>query len=198
MSPPPGVRFGERTMKHSILWRRLDLPGHDFARVVLRENRWELSGTAVFAHGQSPCRLDYFVACDTGWRTRSARVCGVVGDREVDLTISVDAEQRWYMNGTESTTVAGCVDIDLGFTPATNLLPIRRLSLGIGKEAEVAASWLPFPSLELELLPQVYRHEGEWTYRYESGGGTFVRVLEVNAVGLVTRYPGLWQAETTP
>jgi len=183
-------------MKHSILWRRLDLPGHDFGRVVLRENQWELSGTAVFTYGQSPCRLDYFVVCDSGWRTRSAWVRGEVGDREVDLTISVDAEQRWYLNGTESPAVAGCIDIDLGFTPATNLLPIRRLSLDIGESAEVAAAWLPFPSLALEPLPQLYQREGEWTYRYESGGGTFVRELEVNAVGFVTRYPGLWQAET--
>jgi hypothetical protein len=88
------------------------------------------------------------------------------------------------------------VDIDLGFSPSTNLLPIRRLALNVGEEAEVRAAWLPFPSLVFEVLPQVYRREGERTYRYESRGGAFVRVLEVNAVGFVTSYPGLWQAES--
>jgi len=183
-------------MTDSILWRRLDLPGHEVGRVVLRDNRWELSGTAIFVHERSPCRLDYFVVCDSGWWTKSAHVSGVIGDREINLSVSVDAEQRWRLNGTECPAVAGCIDIDLGFSPSTNLLPIRRLSLNVGEEAEVKAAWLPFPSLMFEVLPQVYRREGERTYRYESGGGAFVRVLEVNAVGFVTNYPGLWQAES--
>jgi hypothetical protein len=123
-------------------------------------------------------------------------VSGIIGDREIHLSVSVDAGQRWRLNGTECPAVGGCVDIDLGFSPSTNLLPIRRLALSVGEEADVRAAWLPFPSLVFEVLPQVYRREGERTYRYESGGGTFVRVLEVNAVGFVTSYPGLWQAES--
>lgn len=183
-------------MTDTILWRRLDLPGHEIARVVLRHDRHELSGTAVFAHERRPCRLDYIVVCDSAWRTESAHVSGLIGDREVDLRVSVDANRRWHLNGTECLTVAGCVDIDLGFSPSTNLLPIRRLSLEVGEAAEVKAAWLPFPSLVFELLPQVYRREGERTYRYESRGGTFARVLEVNAAGFVTKYPGLWEAES--
>jgi len=183
-------------MTSSICWRRLDLPGHEIGRVVPRVDCWELSGTAIFAYEHSPCKLDYFVLCDTGWRTKSARVSGVAGDREIDLSVSVDEEQRWRLNGMDYPAVNGCVDIDLGFSPSTNLLPIRRLSLAVGEAAEVKAAWLPFPSLTFEVLPQVYRRVGERTYRYESGGGVFVRVLEVNDVGFVTEYPGLWQAES--
>jgi len=87
------------------------------------------------------------------------------------------------------------MDIDLGFSPATNLLPIRRLGLVVGEEVEVTAAWLPFPSLEFETLAQAYRREGERTYHYESGSGAFVRTLEINDAGFVTSYPGLWQAE---
>jgi uncharacterized protein len=60
----------------------------------------------------------------------------------------------------------------------------------------VNAAWLAFPSLVFEVLPPVYRREEERAYRYQSAGGTFMRVLEVNAVGFVTSYPGLWQAES--
>jgi hypothetical protein len=123
-------------------------------------------------------------------------VSGVAGDVDVDLAVSVDAERRWRLNGADSPAVAGCIDIDLGFSPSTNLLPIRRLSLAVGDEAEVKAAWLPFPSLIFKALPQVYRREGEKTYRYESGGGAFVRMLEVNAVGFVTNYPGFWNVES--
>src|SRR5690606_5431759 len=101
----------------------------------------------------------------------------------------------WSLNGEPCPSVAGCIDIDLGFTPATNLLPIRRLALAVGQQAEVRAAWLPFPALALEPLPQLYRRQAEHTYHYESNGGSFVRTLEVDDVGLVVRYPGLWEKE---
>lgn len=183
-------------MTESILWRRLDLPGHEIGTLEAVDGGWRLSGTALFAHEQRPGRLDYVVTCDAGWRTNAGRVRGAIGERKIDLTISVDAARRWSVNGTESPAVEGCIDIDLGFSPATNLLPIRRLGLEVGAAAEVTAAWLPFPSFQLEPLPQIYRREGERTYRYESGGGVFVRTLAVNGVGLVTSYPGLWQAES--
>lgn len=182
-------------MSDIILWRRLDVPGHEIGRLSTRGDGWELSGTAIFAHKDCPCKLDYLVICDTGWRTNSAHVRGAIGDQEIDLSVSVDAELNWRLNGAECPAVAGCVDIDLGFSPSTNLLPIRRLSLAVGAQAEVRAAWLPFPSLVFEPLRQVYRREAAMRYRYESGGGSFVRTLEVNAVGFVTEYPGLWKME---
>lgn len=180
-------------MTYTILWRRLDLPGHELGRLESREHGWELSGTAVFSHEARPFRLDYLVMCAADWRTDAARITGVIGDRDVDLRVSVDRERKWDLDGTEVPAVTGCMDIDLGFSPSTNLLPIRRLSLAVGQEAR--AAWLSFPSLTFELLPQLYRREGQQTYRYESAGGAFVRLLEVSAVGFVTNYPGLWVEE---
>ena len=182
-------------MPDMILWRRLDLPGHDLGRLTRRDDGWELSGTAVFSHDRRPCKLDYLVLCASDWQTRAARISGVIGNRHVALRVSVDRERKWYLDDVECPAVAGCIDIDLGFTPATNLLPIRRLSLPIGQGTEVRAAWLPFPWLMLEPLPQVYRREDQHTYRYEAGDGAFVRRLEVNDVGFVTHYPGLWVVE---
>ena len=68
----------------------------------------------------------------------------------------------------------------------------------MGEEAAVRAVWLPFPSLQFELLPQAYRRDGERTWCFESGAGAFVRTLAVNATGFVTSYPDLWQAEAVP
>ena len=182
-------------MTKTILWRRIDLPGHEVCTVGPYEDRWRLAGTAVIAYDGMPCELGYQVLCDPDWRTTSARVVGRIGSREVRLELLADGAERWQFNGAACPVVDGCIDLDFGFSPATNLLPIRRLSLGSGESAEVVAAWLPFPSLSLEPLPQVYRRENEHTYRYESGDGTFVRTLEVDAFGFVTHYPGLWQAE---
>src|SRR5438093_248859 len=84
---------------------------------------------------------------------------------------------RWTPNGTECPAVAGCVDLDLNFSPSTNLLPIRRLDLPIGGRAAVRAAWLRFPGFTLEPLEQVYHRIDEGTYRYESAGGSFIAEL---------------------
>jgi uncharacterized protein len=174
----------------SILWRRLDREGHEAARLEERDGFWHLSGAAVFAHEGQPCRLDYLIVCDASWKTASAKASGWLGQAPVELEFRVDSGRRWRANGVEQTQVAGCVDVDLNFSPSTNLLPIRRLGLPIGGEATVRAAWLRFPSFALEPLDQSYHRLGESTYRYESGGGRFVAELEVDARGFVTFYPG--------
>jgi hypothetical protein len=184
-----------RPPDHCVLWRRLDMPGHEFARLVFADARWTLSGTAVLVHGQQPCRLDYLVVCDAQWQTLSGRVAGSIGSAAHEIELSVDTARRWRLNGRDCPDVTGCIDVDLGFSPSTNLLPIRRLGLAVGHEASLRAAWLTFPGLTLQPLEQLYRRTGAATYRYESAGGRFARELQVNEAGLVTLYPDFWQLE---
>ncbi len=181
----------------SILWRRLDQPGHEYARLSFQESSWRLIGTAVFAHNLQPCRLDYLVVCDSQWQTLSGRVAGWIGDETVEIELSVDSAHHWRLNGAECPEVAGCTDLDLNFSPSTNLLPIRRLGLAIGQEAKVQAAWLRFPSFTLEPLEQLYRRTDVATYRYESAGGRFVTELQVSPAGFVTDYPNFWALEAS-
>ena len=179
----------------SILWHRLDQPGHEAARLSYHESAWHLNGTAVFAYEQQPCRLDYLVVCNEMWHTEFGRVEGWVGDTPVEIKIVVDVHQHWWVNEVECSAVAGCIDLDLNFSPSTNLLPIRRLDLAIGQAAEVRAAWLRFPNFVLEPLEQVYHRNNVASYRYESAGGTFVADLSVTTAGLVSEYPNLWRVE---
>lgn len=180
----------------SILWRGIDMPGHDACRLFSLNGRWHLSGAAVFSHKQQPCCLNYEVISDQHWKTVSARISGWLGQDPVKFEITAGPDLKWRINGVEKPAVDGCTDVDLNFTPATNLLPIRRLNLAVNEVAEVKAAWLRFPDFELEPLPQVYKRLDEFNYHYESGGGSFVSQLKVNAVGFVTDYAGLFKAES--
>ena len=175
----------------SILWRRLDRPGHEFARVAPAGAGWSLSGLAAFLHDGAPCRLDYDVRCNERWETVSARVSGWVGGDEIRIDVAVDAHGSWLSNGVEVPSVRRAVDLDLNFSPSTNLLPIRRQNLAVGQEAGVRAAWLRFPTFAFEPLEQSYRRIDATTYRYASAGGRFTADLTVNEAGLVTVYPGL-------
>lgn len=177
----------------SILWQRLDRPGHEAARISTRGGQWHLDGSAVFEHEGQPCRLHYAVVCDPLWKTVSARIEGWIDEFDVHVAIAVDGYQNWTLNGAPAEHVSNCVDVDLNFSPSTNLLPIRRLGLAVGDQATVRAAWLRFPSFTLEPLEQIYRREEEGVYSYESGGGRFKTRIEVDQDGLVTRYPGFWQ-----
>lgn len=182
-------------MSQSIIWRGIYFPGHEACRLYRRDNEWWLEGTAVFSNDQQPCGLAYIIACDLDWNTLRGSVSGWVGNQDINIELTVDEYHHWRLNGKPESVVDGCVDLDLNFSPVTNLLPIRRLNLGIGDEAEVKAAWLRFPSFELEPLVQVYTRLDEFRYRYSSSGGEFVRELTVNEVGFVTDYPGFWAAD---
>jgi hypothetical protein len=158
---------------------------------------WLIEGCAVFAEGGEPVRLDYRIGCDERWETRFASVEGWVGGAEVNLKIEVGPKQRWVVNGNEAFDAAGCIDIDLNFSPSTNLLPIRRLNLGIGEQATVRAAWVRFPSFRVEALAQSYRRIAAGTYEYESGGGQFQSQLRVDTFGLPLDYAGLWTVEAS-
>lgn len=159
------------------------------------DSGWILSGTALFLHDGAACQLDYDVRCNERWETISGKVVGHVGEEAISTDVAVRPGGVWTLNGVEVPAVHGAVDLDLNFSPSTNLLPIRRLNLAVGQEAAVRAAWLRFPSFVFEPLEQTYRRVDASTYRYASAGGRFTADLTVNEAGLVTSYPGLAESE---
>jgi hypothetical protein len=84
------------------------------------------------------------------------------------------------------------IDVDLGFTPATNLIALRRLSLDAGASALAPAAWFPFPELRMDRMEQTYRRLDAGRYDYT--GINYREILSVSPVGFVTEYPNLWTA----
>lgn len=178
----------------SIIWRRLDAPGHDACWLQRTDSGWQLEGAAVFRHDGVPARLAYRLSCDAAWRSRQGRVEGRVGTRAVEFDLARTADRAWLMNGTTVPGLESCLDLDFGFTPATNVLPLRRLNLATGESAEAPAAWLDADG-RLQLLPQRYERRSETTYWYESPTVGYAALLEVEPGGFTRRYPGLWEAE---
>ena len=182
----------------SILWRRLDVPGHDAASLREWDGGAELRGMAVFRDEGSPAALHYSVRCDAEWRSTEATVDGWCGGRTVELRVRRTHAGGWTLNSVPCAAVAGCVDLDLSFTPATNLLPLRRLDLLVGQAAEVRSAWLEWPEAVLTPLIQRYARRSITKYDYSAdlpGTAKFVGVLRVEPRGWVLDYAELWQAE---
>lgn len=176
----------------SIMWRRRDTPGHDVCRLIHCSGGWTLLGSALFLSGGSPCALDYRVDCDSAFATRTARVAGWLGRRRIDFWVRVDRKKRWRANGALVPAVQGCVDIDINFSPSTNLLSLRRLHPKVGETISVRAAWLAFPKLELQPLEQTYHRTAAATYGYRAPSLDFSSRLTAGRGGFVVEYPPLW------
>lgn len=175
-------------------WRRLDVPGRDECALEELPSGWRLGGIAEFEAPSGLSRLEYTVECDREWRTVRARVRGMAGARPLELAIRRDATDDWHIGPAPIPALRGLVDLDLGFTPATNLFPLRRLALEPGQSAGAEAAWLDDEAWEFRRLPQRYERRGEREYWYESPSAGYAAMLTVTAEGFVSDYPGLWSA----
>jgi hypothetical protein len=177
----------------SGLWQWVQSPGLERFQLLTAPDQWILRGTILTLMEHGPAEAHYEIVCDSGWHTRSAEISLNDGYSERWLRIrTVDGE--WYTNEQLSEAVSGCVDIDLGWSPSTNTLPIRRLQLDIGQSSgAVIAAWVRFPDLILEPLPQEYLRVSDQQYRYSSRGGAFVAQISVDDAGLPLDYEGIWR-----
>ena len=183
--------------QREIHWRRLDHPAREAAVLEQTADGWVLRGVVAGNTEGHDYQLRYAVECGADWVTRATEVEGDVNGAPLRITLARDSSTgAWTRDGVPQPQLDGCLDVDLGFSPSTNTLPIRRLGLRPGGAAHVRAAWLRFPGFELVPLEQAYRCEDEGRYIYESAGGRFRAVLEVDDAGLVRRYGDYWIAET--
>jgi len=180
----------------TILWRRLDVTGHDACRLIEEPGGWRLEGTAAFHQDGTLACLAYEITCDRDWRTQEGFIHGWIGERSLDFRLARSSDDVWTLNGQVIPQLKGCLDLDLGFTPATNLFQIRRIALGVGEAADVRVAWFDERASTVDTLYQRYERRSEDTYWYTSPRFGYSGLLRVNALGFVEKYPDLWEAES--
>ncbi len=194
-----------------LIWRGLDEWRTEAAEIHLTEDGMGARGTQI-GLDPLPYRLGYRLEAPERFVTRSLEI-EVSGDgwtRELDLRH--DGKGSWQCRGAESgeahadlpapggdtTGLEDSLDCDLGFSPLTNFMPIRRHALHRrpGK-AEFVMAWVSVPDLALHVSAQRYEHlrlepEGA-VVRFTDEGmfKGFTSELELDEDSLVRVYPGL-------
>jgi uncharacterized protein len=178
-------------------WRRLDVSGREEAHAARTAVGWSLTGTLEVEEEGVSFRLRYEIELDEQWHTRAVLIEGTRDEAPVQLSLAADGMGNWIRDAAPAPDLIGTIDIDLGFTPATNTLPIRRLGLAVGESATVRCAWLRFPELWLEPLEQTYTRDAEQIFRYVAliDGAEFSAHLHTDEFGRVLQYEGLWEAE---
>jgi uncharacterized protein len=173
-------------------WMRLDRPGRDAALLQASDGGWLLQGAAAFDHDGGSAAVAYEVEVDARWETKRGIVSAFLGDKTVKHEIERDS-RGWRLDGVAIDGLAHLVDLDYGFTPATNVLQLSRIALTPGQKAEVPVAWFDLDSASLIELPQSYERRSDAAYWYEAPTVPYRALLEIAPNGFVQSYPGLWR-----
>jgi hypothetical protein len=170
-----------------VAWRRSDeIETDEHCALTIRDSGLSLVGTVLGAENGQPVRIEYRVLTDPSGATTAVHVRDLRGFETRTLVLERNSKGSWSVDGKPARSLRGCSDVDLGCSPSTNTLPIRRLRLGMGASHTIKAAWVRFPELEVVKADQTYTRVDEFTYRYASG--TFEGEIAVDDDGLVTLY----------
>ncbi len=195
----------------TYFWRRTDTAGAEHVTCVER-NGLRARGTALCAE-PVPYTCRYEIVTDAAWAstrcevtddgagfTRSVRLEHAAGRWRVTANELGNLDAALLAAGSARTEQPGCeepgrlgdaLDVDLGGSPLTNTLPIRRLGMldRPGAKHTLEVAWILVPSLEVVPATQTYELIAPGTVRFSSG--SFAADMTVDERGYVLHYPGL-------
>src|SRR4051794_12895271 len=170
--------------------------GFEVAFVRPDGDGWAVDGTTTAVEDGQAWAVRYAIRVGPDWTTRGARVVcrSAVGGRE--LALEATGPGRWEVDGAAASALDGCLDVDLESSALTNALPVHRLGLEPGRDADAPAAYVRALDLAVERLEQRYLRvedddAGRQRYDYRAPAFDFECRLRYDASGLVLDYPGI-------
>ncbi len=193
--------------RRAVVWAKTDPFGVEFADITLTEQQVKAEGVSI-GGGPIPYRLDYILETAPNYVTSRLRVAsrGEGWRRALDLrrdasgvwtaTTEEEGQPDLQSPGGDLAALAAALDCDLGLSPLTNLMPIRRHGLlSQGKPVELLMAWVSVPDLSVRADGQRYlpvRTASDIrVVRYEAIDGTFAAEITLDSDGIVIDYPGI-------
>ena len=173
----------------SVLWHGVEPFSAELCHLARRDRGWHLQGVVLADLTAGGVEIRYLLHLDELWRSRRLRV-EMTGAHRGTLDLVGDGHGTWTVDGEATPGLDGCIDVDLGISPSTNTLPIRRLDPPYERPVAIHAAWVRFPELTVEAEAQSYERVSANRWRFRSGD--FQANLEVDDEGLVVRYGDLW------
>ena len=176
-----------------VQWNDWEGDGRQYCSLTESPTHFQLEGVVVSSR-ESPYGAYFNVTMDSDFVAREVEV-DYLGLASLHIKRTVDGE--WYdcIRQQALHYLKGCVDVDIGVTPSTNTLPIRRLALMTGESRDIDVAYIPLPSeIDGDFLPIPAKErytclkQGR-TYLYEGIFRGFKAALEVDEHGIVTDYP---------
>jgi hypothetical protein len=173
------------TANRNYRWVPVDGVGLEHLELTETKTRILARSTVIGSFESCDFGAQYEVELDTTWTFRSLRLVRTDGRM---LELESDGRGGWSKPGFED-----CVDIDIGVTPFTNTLPIRRARFTPDVPQRFHMAWVPLDTLEPFVDEQIYVKRDATHFHYAAADGSFEADITVDSDGLVTDYPGLYR-----
>lgn len=177
-------------------WRHLDVrEGFEVLFTGHKGDGHRFEGYSTAVEEGEAWSVRYSLTVDSAWRTLAAHVVGRSARGGHEVRLQLDDAAEWLVDGRPAPELGGCRDVDLEASAFTNALPVNRLALAIGEEAEAPAAYVRMPDLRVQRLEQRYARledeAGRERYDYAAPGFDFRCVLAYDWHGLPVDYPGI-------
>jgi hypothetical protein len=180
-------------MPNELIWAALDHPGYEHVRVDEGHPEWAVFDSMLIREDEGNVRRGgYTLVVDKLWRTLELRLMveETPGQMEA-LHLLASGDGTWTdADGNHIPELDGCIDVDIQWSPLTNMLPIRRLHLRTGGEQEIRVAYVSLPDLSVQAVAQRYTAINEHQIRYASFTSGFQGDLTIDDEGFVVDYPG--------
>ena len=171
-------------LNRSTRWRGLHLETLEHCHVVANTRDTRIRGTII----GPDFGLFYRLKLDENGHTRTVKIERTDGK---SLELFADGAGTWSDDRAEPIpALRGCMDVDIWPTPLTNSLPIWRHDWQDNQPVAFAMAWIDATDLSFKRSEQIYTRLDATHFRYQSAN--FEAVLDVDADGIVTDYPGLF------
>ncbi|WP_119299832.1 putative glycolipid-binding domain-containing protein [Dongia deserti] len=181
----------QKTLRR-VVWRRiLDDQSFEECETATSLGRFAIGGRIIAAQEGEPLSAWYEIHCDQHWSAQAIDIEQAFNDTSRHLLLE-RAGEGWLVNGVRDAQLDGCMEPDLGLTPSTNALAIRRLDLAIWQSAEILCAWVKFPALSVEPSLQRYERLADREYRYTNVASGFTAIVTVDELALPVSYERIW------
>lgn len=114
-----------------IIWRHTDGRSLDYCRFTFGVAT-TIRGTVIGEFQGLRGSVTYEVGCRSDGSTHWMHGCTQSERGDMSWTVCRGDSGIWRVNGVPDPGLTACEDVDIGATPATNTLPIRRMGLEVG------------------------------------------------------------------
>jgi uncharacterized protein len=189
-----------------VIWRGVEEWLAEAASIELHDGGLAAHGIQLGAH-PAPYRVEYRLDAADGFVTRELELTSAGERWRRRLLLRHDGSGRWSAevedNGDppggawdgELPGLSEALDIDIGFSPLTNSMPILRHRLHREGSRDFVMAWVSIPDLRVTAPKQRYEHvqadDAGATVRFLEVDGDFTAELKLDRDGLLVFYPGL-------
>ena len=176
----------------TILWKSREYNSLENCCIALTEAGAEIHSTIIGHYNKEVYKTEYHIKTNAQWHTLLAEIDHRTTKGTLQFRLESDGKGNWTENGNPAGRFKGCLDVDIALTPFTNTLPLNRLHLKKGGSEIIRVIHFNLPENKVKALKQKYTRLSKY-YRYENVPNDFEATIEVDELGFVCDYPGLFK-----